>query len=102
MDAIHALLIISLWTSVLPSGDFVGRHSDVPDGWHLLSTAVHMAQKLRLDLAAGEVNRLLVENKRDQPEYELALEQCRVVGPSPLYYVLILKRDDSVVYSCDI
>lgn len=78
VDAIHALLIISLWASVLPSGNCVGQHPDVPDGWHLLSTAVQMAQKLRLDLASGEVKRLLAENKSGHPEYEVALEKCRV------------------------
>ncbi|KAG8860199.1 hypothetical protein FRB91_004592 [Serendipita sp. 411] len=78
VDAIHALLIISLWSSVLASRDPVNGHQDVPDGWLLLSIAVRMAQTLRLDHDTEDVLLLLRNGKPGERDYEDALERKRV------------------------
>lgn len=77
-DAVHALLLMSLWSSVLTPNMSENDGSAIPDGWLLLSTAIHMAQSLRLDRASDEVYTLIRQKRETTPEYEVALEKARV------------------------
>jgi hypothetical protein len=80
IDAIHGLLLMSLWSSVLTSVPHNEGNTIVPDGWLLLATAVRMAQALRLHHAAAEAQDLYSQGKSEDPQYETALEKAKVVS----------------------
>lgn len=80
IDAVHGLLLMSLWSSVLTCGDQRSGTSIVPDGWLLLGTAIRMAQALRLDRSAAEVEILASQGKSS----ELSEESAKVVRGRPL------------------
>ena len=80
VDAIHGLLLMSLWSSVLTSLPHNEGSTIVPDGWLLLATAIRMAQALRLHHAAAEAQDLYSQGQLESPQYEAALEKAKVVS----------------------
>jgi hypothetical protein len=75
---------MSLWSSVLLSNNPEQDSFSPPDGWLLLSMAIHMAQSLRLDRSIGEVTSLIQQGKGGSQSYDMEMEKARVVNYSAL------------------
>ena len=71
---------MSLWTSVFLSNNPGQDTFAPPDGWLLLSMAIHMAQSLRLDRSISGVTSLIRQGKEGSQSYHREIEQARVVN----------------------
>jgi hypothetical protein len=98
VDAIHALLLVSLWSSVLLSNNPGQDAFYSPDGWLLLSMAISMAQSMQLDQAISEVTSLIQNGKKGSQSFETALEKATVVNHPTLRNVTLILF--VVVYPC--
>jgi hypothetical protein len=71
---------MSLWSSVLLSNNPGQDSFAPPDGWLLLSMAIHMAQSLRLDRSISRVTSLIQQGKEGSQNYDIEVEKARVVN----------------------